>query len=520
MRQPTVSYGVGMVHHDSALPKAGLAALDAGLDVLGARLRAGDLTAVQLATTMLDRIAERNGGTAPADGAPTFDGAPDAINAWAHLDADTTLRQAAAADRRLAAGDSSPLCGIPIALKDLFAVAGLPLTASSRVLEGNIADADSAAWAALSAAGAVYAGHTQTHEFAAGGTTDQVGNPWRLSHSAGGSSGGSAAAVASGMVPAALGTDTAGSVRIPAALCGVSAFKSSYGRVSLDGVIPLATTLDHVGPIARTLVDCGVVLSMLSAGPAVRDPWGVFGRPAIPAPQHLDLSGIRIATTARADRAGVDADVRDGYLRMRDLLRTLGAEIVELPAPDDLPAADYDTILIAEARSFHARYRDRADRYRPSVRVFVAPDAAPLPVDIYLRAQARRRAVTAGWDAWFGAHRIDALLEPTSAVTAPRRGHGYDADQPAGGTDPLTVFTATWNVTGFPVAALPAGLGSRSHLPVGVSLIGAPGTDAHLLSLGIALQEAAPPPEFVWNREAAGSANVGIPPATPERTDP
>lgn len=481
--------------------------LDAGLNDLARRLRSRELTATGLATALLDRIAERSGE-------PTFDGAPGAINAWAHLDADTTRRQAADADRRLTSGDQSPLCGIPIALKDLFAVAGLPLTASSRVLEGNVADADSAVWTALSNAGAVYAGHTHTHEFAAGGTTDQVGNPWRLAHSAGGSSGGSAAAVAAGMAPAALGTDTAGSVRIPAALCGVSAFKPTFGRVSMDGIIPLAQTLDHAGPIARTLADCAVVLQSLSAAPAARDPWGVFGRPAIPAPEPLALSGLRIATTARADRREVDADVHDGYLRMREVLRSLGAEIVELPAPDDLPAADYDTILIAEARSHHARYRDRADRYRPSVRAFIAPGAPPLAVDAYLRAQARRRAVTAAWDAWFRAHRIDALLEPTSAVTAPLRGHGYDAGEPAGGTDPLTVFTATWNVTGFPVAALPAGLGTRSGLPVGVSLIGAPDTDAHLLAVGIALQEAAPPPRL------AGSGAVADPADAPERNDP
>jgi aspartyl-tRNA(Asn)/glutamyl-tRNA(Gln) amidotransferase subunit A len=340
----------------------------------------------------------------------------------------------------------------------------------------------------------VYAGHTHTHEFAAGGTTDQVGNPWNLAHSAGGSSGGAGAAVAAGMVPAAIGTDTAGSVRIPAALCGVSAFKPSYHRVPMDGVIPLAPTLDHVGPIAPTLADCAVLLTALTAAPATRDPWGVFGGPVIAQPERRPLAGARIAITPRADRAEVHDDVRAAYDRMRELARSLGAELVELPAPDDLPAADYDTILIAEARTYHAQHRDRLDRYRASVRAFVDPDAAPLPVDAYLRAQARRRAVTAQWDAWFREHRIDALLEPTSAIPAPLRGSGYDAGKPAGGTDPLTMFTATWNVTGFPVAALPAGVGTDSRLPAGVSLVGGPDTDARLLALGIALQDAAPPP--------------------------
>lgn len=479
--------------------------LDAGIDVLSTRLRTGELTATNLAQAVLDRIDERNGGD------PSHDGAPDAINAWVHVDPETTLRQAAAADRRLAAGDASPLCGIPIAVKDLFAVAGQPLTASSRVLESTVrAERDSTPWAALAAAGAVYAGHTHTHEFAAGGTTDQVGNPWNLAHSAGGSSGGSAAAVAAGMVPAALGTDTAGSVRIPAALCGVSSFKPSYGRVPMDGVIPLATSLDHVGPIARTLAECALLLPRLSSATAARDPWGVFGGRAIAAPERLGLAGMRIAVTPRADRDDVDPDVRDGYERVRDLLQTLGAELIELPAPADLSAAEYDTILIAEARAHHARYRDRADRYRASVRAFIDPDAAALPVDAYLGAQTRRRAVTAQWHDWFREHTVDALLEPTSAIPAPARGTGYNADKPAGGTDPLTVFTATWNVTGFPVASLPAGIGARSGLPVGVSLIGAGDADERLLALGIALQDAVPVP--VWS--------PGIPtPVTSERND-
>ena len=152
-----------------------------------------------------------------------------------------------------------------------------------------------------------------------------------------------------------------------------------------------------------------------------------------------------------------------------------------------------------------------------------------LPVDAYLGAQARRRAVTARWDVWFREHRIDALLEPTSAVTAPARGSGYDAGRPAGGTDPLTMFTATWNVTGFPVAALPAGIGSRSGLPVGVSLIGAPDADVDVLALGIALQDAAPPP--VWSPgipnpgipspgiPSPGIPNPGIPSASSERNE-
>jgi aspartyl-tRNA(Asn)/glutamyl-tRNA(Gln) amidotransferase subunit A len=214
---------------------------DLGLVAAAALLRSGQLSAVELLDACEARIAERNGGP------PSFDGAPDAVNAWVRLypeiareqaqgaddareharaagdpreqapAADDAREQAKAADKRSAHGDGavSPhsavsLRGIPLALKDLFAVAGLPLTASSRVLEGNVERSDSAAWRRLRERGVVLLGHTHTHEFAAGGTTDQVGNPWALDRTAGGSSGGSAAALATGMAPAALGTDTAG----------------------------------------------------------------------------------------------------------------------------------------------------------------------------------------------------------------------------------------------------------------------------------------------------------------------
>lgn len=462
--------------HDALEP------LDLGLAETGRRLRDGSLTALALAESFLARVEERNGG------APSFDGAPDAINAWSHLDPGATLAHAREADVRLAGGDPSPLCGIPVAVKDLYAVAGQPLTASSRVRAGLVAESDSAAWAALREAGAVYAGHTHTHEFAAGGTTDQVGNPWNLAHSAGGSSGGSGAAVAAGMVQVALGTDTAGSLRIPAALTGVSSFKPSFGRVPLSGVIPLAVTLDHGGPIARTLEDCAVLVPVLTGAPRAADPWGVGSRPALAAPRTASLRGARLAVTDRAMTTVVDPDVVEGYTRAREAAEALGAVIVELPAPGDLPKADYDTILIAEAHAHHARYAADAGKYRGSTREFVEPGAAPIPADMYLAAQERRVAVTAAWQRWFSEHDIAAVLEPTSATTAPVRGPGYDAGRPVGGTDPLTVFTATWNVTGFPVAALPAGLGSRTRLPVGVSVVGAAGRDDLALALGIALQ--------------------------------
>src|SRR3954467_3981834 len=212
-----------------ATDPADLGALEAARE-----LRARRLSARELLAAVLARIEERNGG------APTFDGAPDAVNAWARVYPEQAEAMARAADQRLAGeGEDAPLlCGVPVGLKDLYAVAGLPLTASSGMLAGNVATEDCVVWARLRAAGMVLVGHTHTHEFAFGGTTDQVGNPWDLARSAGGSSGGSAAALAARMVPLATGTDTAGSVRIPAAMSGISSIKATHGRVPIGGGIP------------------------------------------------------------------------------------------------------------------------------------------------------------------------------------------------------------------------------------------------------------------------------------------
>src|SRR3954451_16477864 len=251
----------------------------ADLGVLGAAraLRARRLSAAELVEAVLARIDARNGGP------PSFDGAADAVNEWARIYPDEARAAARAADARLAGeGDDAPLlCGVPIGVKDLYAVEGLPVTASSRMLEGNVAREDSVAWARLRAAGSVLVGHTHTHEFAFGGTTDQVGNPWDLARSAGGSSGGSAAALAARMGPAAPGPGTAGSVRIPAAMSGISAIKPTHGRVPIGGIVPLAATLDHAGPMARSVADCAALLQAMGDG-------GAEVSPLVPPPAPLE----------------------------------------------------------------------------------------------------------------------------------------------------------------------------------------------------------------------------------------
>jgi aspartyl-tRNA(Asn)/glutamyl-tRNA(Gln) amidotransferase subunit A len=435
-------------------------------------LRKRSLSAAELLAACLERIEARNGGP------PSFDGAPDAVNAWARLYPELAAEQAAAADERLTReGEEAPqLCGIPLGLKDLYGVAGLPLTASSRILDGHVADADSEAWRRLHAQGMVLVGHTHTHEFACGGTTDQVGNPRALDRSAGGSSGGSAAAVAAGMVPAATGTDTCGSLRIPAALCGVSAIKPTHGQVPMDGIVPLAPTLDHAGPIAATIADCSALLAGLTAdGDEL---------PQGPRAGGAPLAGLTIALTDRPEALDVDPEVVAGLETARAACEGLGARIVERPAVPRFPAEHMTTILLTETWRSHAGYAERSDDYRPSVREFVTSSQGFQDAAAYAAAQERRTRFTAEWDAWF--ETVDLLLEPTVPILAPPRGTGYDPGGTAGPGDPLIELTDTWDLTGFPVAALPVPAG---RLPVGVSLVAPRGAQALLIQAAIDLQE-------------------------------
>jgi aspartyl-tRNA(Asn)/glutamyl-tRNA(Gln) amidotransferase subunit A len=457
---------------------------DLGVLEAAALLRARELSAAELTEACLRRIEERNGGP------PSFDGAPDAINAWARVYPDVAQEMAQAADERLARGDAPLLCGIPLGLKDLFAVAGLPLTASSRVLEDRVADADCVAWGRLRERGMVLIGHTHTHEFASGGTTDQVGNPWALERSAGGSSGGSAAALAAVMVPAALGTDTLGSLRIPSALCGTSAIKATHGRVPIDGVIALAPTFDHAGPMARSIADCAALLHGLAAGGAqvtpLMPPPGRLDVPLQPRPGPRPLDGLVVAVL---DREPLDPDVAGGVDTAHGACKQLGARVVCPPPVPDPDPRDMTAIFLAEMGAEHRAYAAKADLYRPSIRELVDATAIAADAGRYLSAQAARARFTVAWEEWFAEHGVDVVLEATVPPVARVRGKGYERGHTGGEGDPLIALTSTWDMTGFPVAALPAGVGSHSGLPVGVSLIAPRGAEARVVQAAIDLQE-------------------------------
>jgi aspartyl-tRNA(Asn)/glutamyl-tRNA(Gln) amidotransferase subunit A len=482
---------------------------DLGVLEASALLRSRRLSAAELLGAVRARIEARNGGP------PSFDGRPDAINAWIRLYPELAEQLARDADERLGReGEAAPpLCGIPLALKDLYGVAGLPVTASSAVLEGNVAAEDCVAWARLRARGMVLVGHTHTHEFGAGGSTDQVGNPWALDRTAGGSSGGSAAALASGMVPAALGTDTLGSLRIPSAICGTSAIKATHGRVPIGGIVPLASSLDHSGPMARTVADCAALLSALAedgpdSSPLMPPPAGLGELPFEARPGPRPLEGLRIALTDRPEHDGLDPDVADGLERARVACERLGASVVEHHPPAQLPAEELDEILLSEMWALHGGFADRADRYRPRIREMVAAAGTATDAQAYIRAMGRAAAFTAEWERWFAEHGTDLLLEPTVPVVAHPRGAGYDPgllgadDDPMAarrrstmGRSPRSRLTSTWNLTGFPVAAIPAGVGTRSGLPVGVSLVAPGGAEAVVTTAAIDLQEHELPPE-------------------------
>ena len=458
---------------------------DLGVAEAARLLAEGSLSSSELTRACLARIRER-------DGTHSHEGDPGSINAWVRVYEEDALEQAAMVDQARQGPDPLPkLAGVPIGLKDLYAVAGKPLTASSRLLDDR-PERDCDVWAFLGSRGMILLGHLHTHEFAVGGTTDQVGNPWALDRSAGGSSGGSAAALAARMVPVATGTDTAGSLRIPSALSGTSTIKPTRGLVSLRGVVPLATSLDHAGPMARTLEDCALLLAALPTTDLGRPASSLIHRPAgESAPARTGpkpLAGVRMAVSPRT--AGLDADVADGLDAAIAACKALGAELLAVPQPPvELEIGeDFLDVLSPELLAYHRRFDGRRDGYRPSLREWIdGAEARNVPAERYVAAQARRRELTAAFAAWLGEHRISALLEATVPCVAPLRGDGYDH---AGSDYALISLTHTWDWTGSPVVALPAGIGSRSGLPVGVSLIGRAGTDWHLLDIGIQLQAA------------------------------
>ncbi|HEX3618130.1 MAG TPA: amidase, partial [Solirubrobacteraceae bacterium] len=453
-----------------------------------ALLRSRQISSLELVRALYEQIDAVNGGP------PSGYGSRDAINAWVRLYPELAEEQARAADRRLAGerDDAPLLCGVPVGLKDLYAAAGVPLTASSRVLEDNVPDVDCTAWARMRAAGMVLIGHLHTHEFACGGTCDQVGNPWDTELTASGSSGGSGAAVAARMVPVATGTDTAGSIRAPAAICGVSGIKPTTGRIPLDGVIPLGTTFDTLGPLARSVADCSAVLAVMAdGGPATvahAAPAGVLGElPLTARAGSKPLDGCTVAVTDRFADFELDQDVAAGYARALEAVQALGARVVELRAPVKaftLDSPEFALVLV-EMWVYHQQFADREQFYRPQLRETLRTAREVMSASDYARIQLGRGRYAAAWESWMDRHGVDLILEPATRVVAYPRGDGHDYTD----YNPLADMTLGWNVTGHPGVALPCGLGPSSGLPTGIQLIARRGREADAIQVGIDLQQ-------------------------------
>jgi Asp-tRNA(Asn)/Glu-tRNA(Gln) amidotransferase A subunit family amidase len=211
--------------------------------------------------------------------------------------------------------------------------------------------------------------------------------------------------------------------------------------------------------------------------------------PTAPRGRARPLSGTRVAVTARPHGACVDPDVRDGFDRARAAVEALGGEVIDLEDAGTLDEADVAAIMLAEFAAHHAPFSAQRDRYRPMVRAQLEQSDRDVPVVAYINAQKRRALLTKKWETWFAENRVDVLLEPTVIGVAGARGRGYEAESIGGAADPLTVLTATWNLTGLPVAALPSAIGARSGLPVGVSLIAPRDHEAAIVAVALELQE-------------------------------
>ncbi len=468
---------------------------------LAAAVRAGTRPAADVVDEHLAAVAERDGD----------------IHAFNTVTADAAREAALAIDRRVAAGeDPGPLAGVPVALKDNMCTTGVPTTCSSRILEGWAPPYDATVVERLRAAGAVVVGKTNLDEFAMGSSTENSAfgptrNPHDLTKVPGGSSGGSAAAVAAGFAPLALGSDTGGSIRQPAALCGVVGMKPTYGAVSRYGLVAFASSLDQIGPFARTVADAAALFEAI-AGHDPRDATSI-PRPAPAVSEALTqgVGGLRVGLVSELlDIEGIEPDVRRRVREAAEALEHAGAKVDEVSVPAVVYGLSaYYLIAPAEASSNLARY----DGVRFGLRV-----DAPTTGEMYDRtrtagfgAEVKRRimlgtyALSAGYyDAFYGKaqrvrtlilrdfqaayERFDVLLSTTSPSTAFELG--------AKTADPLTMYlndvcTIPSNLSGDPAISVPFGTGDDG-LPVGVQVLAPALGEETMFRVAAALEAAAP----------------------------
>lgn len=411
---------------------------------------------------------------------------------------DAALDAARSAEADLAAGrPAGPLHGVPIALKDLFDTAGVRTTGGSRILADNVPAQDATVVGRLRAAGAIVLGKLSMHEFAYGpeGLNEHYGtsrNPWTATAALipGGSSSGSGVAVAAGLVPAALGSDTGGSIRIPASLCGITGLKPTYGRASRAGVLPLAWSMDHVGPMCRSAADCALLLRAM-AGYDPSDPTtSVLPVPDYAAALTGDVRGLRIGVLRRGFLEAAAPEVRAPVEAAVEALRGMGAVVdeVDLESIGDVAPAAF-AIVAAEALAYHAGWmRTRPGDYQADVRERLRLGAFVSGVH-YVRGQQARALVRREVDAALA--RRDVLLAPTTPVAATPVGETRVTlgDGPADVRTALLRLTRPFNFTGHPACSVPCGFTADGR-PVGMQIAGRPFDEATVLRAADAYQRA------------------------------
>ncbi|MFZ4616852.1 MAG: amidase [Rectinemataceae bacterium] len=447
--------------------RGGSSPLDLDLMAASSALRSGELSPLDLAKASLARVGERN---------------PD-INAFQLLLEDEALEAARRAEAEIRSGKwRGPLHGIPVAVKDLLDLAGHPTTAGSIILADGTASTDSVAVARLRAAGAIIIGKTRMSEFAysPGSNNDHFGptrNPRAPGRDSGGSSSGSAAATADRMVYAAVGTDTGGSIRIPSAFCGLVGLKPTYGRLSLRGAVPLSWSLDHLGPIARTVSDLAALFDALegySPGDASGMPPGgsrnLVAALAAARRGRAGLAGLRIGVLGDdgSGRPLADADCLSAWKRGLNALVAAGASLVDIDLPSLQGLRTLNGALLAiEAAVFHLpTLKNRLADYGDFMRLRILGGFAYGPLDL-VRIQQARAGLRKSCDAIFDT--VDILSTPTMSQVAPLLG-----------TPPRLTLVAPFNILGWPALTLPVGTSSEGH-PLGMQLVGRPWHEATLL---------------------------------------
>ena len=443
-----------------------------------AGLRARRFSAVDLATAAISRIDRLN---------PT-------MRAFITVTAPQALEQARHADHELATGhDRGPFHGIPVALKDLFYTKGVPTTAGSKVYQNFLPECNATVVEKLLAAGAVLLGKLNMHELAYGITSANphfgaVRNPWDPRHSPGGSSGGSGAAVATHMVFMAMGTDTGGSIRIPASFCGTVGLKPTYGRVSRFGVLPLGFSQDHMGPLTRSVRDAALALNAI-AGHDPLDPTS-SRRPVVDYLPGEDCSirGLRIGFPEGFFFERLHEDVESAVRGAIARAQSLGAVVKPVCLPDmDALNAVARIVLLSEAAAVAEPFRENRGQFGPDV-LALLDQGRLVPATDYINAQRLRRKMRSQFEqVW---QEVDCLITPATPTPAPRIG---DITIRLGGRDEDVRLATTRlvrgvNALGFPALSLPCGL-SASGLPVGMQIIGPAFEEALLLRIGAALED-------------------------------